>query len=59
MCTWNQTQVFGLCLKVFQFENIAPKLNQKDLKIERTKIKFVPKKPPQKKRLKLRPKFSL
>jgi len=53
----DSNSIFGLGLKVLQFEKIVPKLNPKDLKIERTKLKFVPKKPPQKKKkLKSRPK---
>jgi hypothetical protein len=46
----DSNSIFGLGLKVLQFEKIVPKLNPKDLKIERTKLKFVPKKPPQKKK---------
>jgi hypothetical protein len=52
--------IFGLGLKVLQFENIGPKLNPKDLKIERTKFKFVHKKPPPpKKNVKIKTKGCL
>jgi hypothetical protein len=51
--------IFGLGLKLLQFEKIVPKLNPKDLKIERTKLKFVPKKPPQKKNVRIKTKGCL